>query len=129
MAGKNVFMHSDIISHLALMTCLPFFIPSDLELKPQGRLSVTVVKATSLRNKEMIGKSDPYVKLYVRPMFKVKTKVIDDDLNPEWNETFDLIVEDKETQSVIFEVILYAYIFLSCSFVGIVTCIKEKISS
>ncbi|EER96263.1 hypothetical protein BDA96_02G119700 [Sorghum bicolor] len=77
---------------------------SDLELKPQGRLSVTVVKATSLRNKEMIGKSDPYVKLYVRPMFKVKTKVIDDELNPEWNETFDLIVEDKETQSVIFEV-------------------------
>jgi Ca2+-dependent lipid-binding protein len=83
-----------------------------LELKPQGRLSVTVVKATSLRNKEMIGKSDPYVKLYVRPMFKVKTKVIDDDLNPEWNETFDLIVEDKETQSVIFEVILYIYFCL-----------------
>ncbi|RLN33769.1 integral membrane single C2 domain protein [Panicum miliaceum] len=77
---------------------------SDLELKPQGKLSVTVVKATSLRNKELIGKSDPYVRLYVRPMFKVKTKVIDDNLNPEWNETFELIVEDKETQSVIFEV-------------------------
>jgi len=77
---------------------------SDLELKPQGRLSVTVVKATSLKNKELIGKSDPYVRLYVRPMFKVKTKVIDDNLNPEWNETFELIVEDKETQSVIFEV-------------------------
>ncbi|KAF8655140.1 hypothetical protein HU200_041131 [Digitaria exilis] len=77
---------------------------SDLELKPQGRLSVTVVKATSLKNKELIGKSDPYVTLYVRPMFKVKTKVIDDNLNPEWNEKFDLIVEDKETQSVIFEV-------------------------
>ncbi|KAL6611180.1 hypothetical protein ACP70R_039108 [Stipagrostis hirtigluma subsp. patula] len=77
---------------------------SELELKPQGRLSVTVVKATSLKNKELIGKSDPYVRLYVRPMFKVKTKVIDDDLNPEWNETFHLIVEDKETQSVIFEV-------------------------
>ncbi|RLM87711.1 integral membrane single C2 domain protein [Panicum miliaceum] len=77
---------------------------SDLELKPQGKLSVTVVKATSLKNKELIGKSDPYVRLYVRPMFKVKTKVIDDNLNPEWNETFELIVEDKETQSVIFEV-------------------------
>ncbi|XP_062190758.1 calcium-dependent lipid-binding protein [Phragmites australis] len=77
---------------------------SDLELKPQGRLFVTVVKATSLKNKELIGKSDPYVVLYVRPMFKVKTKVIDDNLNPEWNETFELIVEDKETQSVIFEV-------------------------
>ncbi|GJN07679.1 hypothetical protein PR202_ga25527 [Eleusine coracana subsp. coracana] len=80
------------------------FDTSDLELKPQGRLSVTVIKATSLKNKELIGKSDPYVVLYVRPMFKVKTKVKDDNLNPEWNETFDLIVEDKETQSVIFEV-------------------------
>lgn len=77
---------------------------SDLELKPQGRLSVTVIKAISLKNKELIGKSDPYVVLYVRPMFKVKTQVIDDNLNPEWNETFELIVEDKETQSVIFEV-------------------------
>uniref|UniRef100_A0A453BJH5 C2 domain-containing protein n=1 Tax=Aegilops tauschii subsp. strangulata TaxID=200361 RepID=A0A453BJH5_AEGTS len=77
---------------------------SELELKPEGKLSVTVVKATSLKNKELIGKSDPYVTLYVRPMFKVKTKVIDDNLNPEWNETFELIVEDKETQSVIFEV-------------------------
>ncbi|KAL5199034.1 hypothetical protein ABZP36_002546 [Zizania latifolia] len=77
---------------------------SELELKPQGRLTVTVVKASSLKNKELIGKSDPYVILYVRPMFKVKTKVVDDSLNPEWNETFPLIVEDKETQSVIFEV-------------------------
>lgn len=84
-----------------------FFLYSDLELKPQGRLSVTVVKATSLKNKELIGKSDPYVRLYVRPMFKVKTQTRDDDLNPVWNETFELIVEDKETQSVIFEVILY----------------------
>ncbi|KAL6909601.1 hypothetical protein ACP4OV_001882 [Aristida adscensionis] len=77
---------------------------SDLELKPQGRLSVTGVKATSLVNMEMIGKSDPYVVLYIRPMFKVKTKVVDNNLNPEWNETFHLIVEDKETQCVIFEI-------------------------
>ncbi|XP_072959348.1 calcium-dependent lipid-binding protein-like [Typha angustifolia] len=77
---------------------------SELELKPQGRLSVTVVKANDLKNKEYIGKSDPYVVVYVRPMFKVKTKVIDDNLNPEWNETFELIAEDKETQSLFFEV-------------------------
>lgn len=37
-------------------------------------------------------------------MFKVKTKVVDNNLNLEWNETFHLIVEDKETQAVIFEV-------------------------
>ncbi|CAL4928502.1 unnamed protein product [Urochloa decumbens] len=77
---------------------------SELELRPQGRLAVTVVKATGLVNMEMIGKSDPYVVLYIRPMFKVKTKVVDNNLNPEWNETLHLIVEDKETQAVIFEV-------------------------
>lgn len=78
---------------------------SELELRPQGRLAVTVVKATRLVNMEMIGKSDPYVVLYIRPMFKVKTKVVGNNLNPEWNETFHLIVEDKETQAVISEVI------------------------
>ncbi|KAJ3682631.1 hypothetical protein LUZ60_015204 [Juncus effusus] len=77
---------------------------SELELKPQGRLTVTVVRAKSLKNMELIGKSDPYVILFIRPMFKVKTKVIDDDLNPEWNETFHLVTEDKETQSLYLEV-------------------------
>ncbi|KAF8413075.1 hypothetical protein HHK36_001051 [Tetracentron sinense] len=77
---------------------------SELELKPQGKLTVTVVKAIELKNMEMIGKSDPYVVLYIRPLFKVKTKVIDNNLNPEWNQTFELIVEDKETQSLILEV-------------------------
>lgn len=77
---------------------------SELELKPQGKLSVSIVKATALKNMEIIGKSDPYVVLYIRPLFKVKTKVVDNSLNPVWNETFDLIAEDKETQSIIFEV-------------------------
>uniref|UniRef100_A0A6V7QUY8 Synaptotagmin-5-like n=1 Tax=Ananas comosus var. bracteatus TaxID=296719 RepID=A0A6V7QUY8_ANACO len=77
---------------------------SELELKPQGRLTVTVVRASSLKNVDIIGKSDPYVVLYVRPIFKVKTRVIDDNLNPEWNETFELIADDKETRSLILEV-------------------------
>ncbi|KAF9687752.1 hypothetical protein SADUNF_Sadunf02G0125600 [Salix dunnii] len=77
---------------------------SELELRPQGKLTVTVVKANDLKNMEMIGKSDPYAVVYVRPMFKVKTQVIDNNLNPVWNQTFDLIAEDKETQSLILEV-------------------------
>ncbi|XP_057805621.1 calcium-dependent lipid-binding protein-like [Salvia miltiorrhiza] len=77
---------------------------SDLELKPVGKATVTVVKATELKNMELLGKSDPYVALHIRPLFKVKTKVIDNNLNPVWNETFELIAEDKETQSLIFEV-------------------------
>ncbi|KAG9441783.1 hypothetical protein H6P81_017637 [Aristolochia fimbriata] len=77
---------------------------SELELKPQGMLSVTVMKATALKNKEMIGKSDPYAVVYIRPKFKVKTKVVDNNLNPEWNETFEVIAEDKETQFLTVEV-------------------------
>lgn len=77
---------------------------SELELKPHGKLTVAVVKANDLKNKEMIGKSDPYVALHIRPLFKVKTKVVENNLNPVWNQTFELIAEDKETQSLILEV-------------------------
>lgn len=65
---------------------------------------MTVLKANDLKNMEMIGKSDPYAVVYIRPLFKVKTKVIENNLNPDWNQTFELIAEDKETQSLIVEV-------------------------
>ncbi|XP_073146901.1 calcium-dependent lipid-binding protein-like [Henckelia pumila] len=78
---------------------------SELELKPVGKVTVTVMKANELKNKELIGKSDPYAVVYVRPLFKVKTKVIENNLNPVWNQTFELIAEDKETQSLIIEVL------------------------
>ncbi|OUZ99468.1 C2 calcium-dependent membrane targeting [Macleaya cordata] len=77
---------------------------SELELKPQGKLTVTVVKANNLKNMEMIGKSDPYAVVYIRPLFKVKTKTINNNLNPVWDQTFELIAEDKETQSLVIEV-------------------------
>ncbi|KAG2723317.1 hypothetical protein I3843_02G142800 [Carya illinoinensis] len=77
---------------------------SELELKPQGKLTVMIVKANDLKNMEMIGKSDPYVIVYIRPLFKVKTNVVDNNLNPVWNQTFELIAEDKETQFLVFEV-------------------------
>ncbi|EXB52072.1 Extended synaptotagmin-1 [Morus notabilis] len=88
---------------------------SELELKPQGKLSLTIVKANNLKNMEMIGKSDPYVVVQIRPLFKVKTKVVENNLNPVWNQTFELIAEDKETQSLIIEVvILKSVLFHPC---------------
>ena len=41
---------------------------SDLELKPVGMLEVKLVQAKELTNKDIIGKSDPFAVLYVRPI-------------------------------------------------------------
>lgn len=41
---------------------------SDLELKPVGVLEVKLVQAKGLTNKDVVGKSDPYAKLYIRPL-------------------------------------------------------------
>ncbi|KAL3683694.1 hypothetical protein R1sor_001716 [Riccia sorocarpa] len=77
----------------------------DLELKLMGRLTCRVIKAEHLKNMEMVGKSDPYVLLYVRPLFKYKTRVVGNNLNPLWEETFQLGVEDHETQVIHFQVL------------------------
>ncbi|KAA8521589.1 hypothetical protein F0562_012262 [Nyssa sinensis] len=62
---------------------------SDLELKPVGTLDVKLIQAKELTNKDIIGKSDPYAVLFIRP---------NNQLNPIWNEHFEFIVEDESTQ-------------------------------
>ncbi|GMP94489.1 hypothetical protein CsSME_00043936 [Camellia sinensis var. sinensis] len=73
---------------------------SDLELKPVGTLEVKLVQGKGLTNKDIIGKSDPYAVLFIRPLpDKMKTsKIISNQLNPIWNEHFEFIVEDASTQ-------------------------------
>jgi hypothetical protein len=41
---------------------------SNLELKPVGTLEVKLVQASELTNKDLIGKSDPFAIVYVRPL-------------------------------------------------------------
>lgn len=41
---------------------------SDLELKPVGTLEVKLVQGKGLTNKDIIGKSDPYAVLFIRPL-------------------------------------------------------------
>ncbi|KAJ8767782.1 hypothetical protein K2173_020722 [Erythroxylum novogranatense] len=76
---------------------------SDLELKPVGILEVKLVQAKELTNKDLIGKSDPYAVLYVRPIrARMKSsKIINNDLNPIWNEHFEFVVEDATTQHLV----------------------------
>ncbi|XP_028799058.1 synaptotagmin-4-like [Neltuma alba] len=78
-------------------------IPGDysfLELKPVGILEVKLVQAKDLANKDLIGKSDPFAALFVRPLRdRVQTsKTINNELNPVWNENFEFTVEDASTQ-------------------------------
>eukprot|EP00249_Psilotum_nudum_P024799 c29296_g1_i4 orf=458-1945(-) len=77
---------------------------SDLERNLEGKLTVTIKGAKDLKNMEMIGKSDPYVEVYVRVLFKFRTRTIKNNLHPEWNETFELDVEDQETQALVLKV-------------------------
>ena len=48
----------------------------------------------NLKNVDKKGTSDPYCRVYLFPddkqkTFKRKTKVVKDNLNPKWEETFD----------------------------------------
>ncbi|XP_031484036.1 synaptotagmin-5 [Nymphaea colorata] len=79
---------------------------SDLELKPVGTLEVKLVQAKDLTNKDLIGKSDPFAVLYIRPLpdKMKKSRVINNDLNPVWNEHFEFIVEDATTQHLVVKI-------------------------
>lgn len=79
---------------------------SDLELKPEGVLEVKLVQARGLTNKDLIGKSDPFAVVYIRPLpdRMKRSKTINNDLNPIWNEHFEFIVEDASTQNLILKV-------------------------
>ncbi|KAJ7297491.1 hypothetical protein O6H91_Y052800 [Diphasiastrum complanatum] len=68
--------------------------------QPVGMLHVTVVRAANLNKKDLLGKSDPYVKLTLGEgtLGRRKTTTKMSNLNPEWNESFNLPVQDPETQ-------------------------------
>lgn len=68
--------------------------------KPVGMLHVKVVRATNLKKKDMMGKADPYVKLKLtgEKLPSKKTTVKQSNLNPEWNEEFNFVVKDPESQ-------------------------------
>src|SRR5215213_2140068 len=53
-----------------------------------GILKLTIFSAKGLRNAERFGTSDPYIKITIHGNKELaKTKVIEDTLNPVWNET------------------------------------------
>ena len=57
-----------------------------------GKLNISVIKAQNLRNADTFGKSDPYVVILVDDEKVAKTKTIDNNLSPTWNENFVCLV-------------------------------------
>lgn len=68
--------------------------------RPVGILNVKVVRAMKLKKKDLLGASDPYVKLKLSEdkLPSKKTTVRHKNLNPEWNEEFTFAVKDPECQ-------------------------------
>ncbi|PKA62585.1 Synaptotagmin-2 [Apostasia shenzhenica] len=76
--------------------------PSKAMKKPVGILHVVVLRAQKLQKKDLLGKADPYVKLKLTDdkLPSKKTTIKKNNLNPEWNEEFKLVVKDPESQTL-----------------------------
>ena len=74
--------------------------------KPVGILHVRVIRATKLLKMDLLGLSDPYVKLNLsgEKHSSKKTTVKKKTLNPEWNEEFKLSVKDPQSQMLLINV-------------------------
>ncbi|CAN1339191.1 SYT3 [Linum perenne] len=86
---------------------IPVLDPSTGVKKPVGILHVKVVRAMKLMKADIIGTSDPYVKLSLsgENLPAKKTTIKKHNLNPIWNEQFRLIVKDPGSQVLQLEVI------------------------
>lgn len=76
--------------------------PTKAMKMPVGILHVKVVRAVKLKKKDLMGGADPYVKLKLTDdkLPSKKTTVKHKNLNPEWNEEFNLVVKDPQSQAL-----------------------------
>lgn len=73
-----------------------------------------VVRAVKLLKKDILGTSDPYVKLSLtgERLPSKKTTIKKKNLNPEWNESFKLIVKDPDSQVLWLQVFDWDKVFV-----------------
>ncbi|KAJ8530282.1 hypothetical protein K7X08_037117 [Anisodus acutangulus] len=76
--------------------------PSKAMKRPVGILHVKILRAMKLRKKDILGASDPYVKVKLTEskLPSKKTTVKHKNLNPEWDEEFNMVVKDPESQAL-----------------------------
>ncbi len=70
-----------------------------------GVLMIRVVEAKNLKNVEITGMSDPYADIRIRGRSVAKTRVIENNLNPYWGETFYILVHslDDLLEMIVFD--------------------------
>ncbi|WOG84166.1 hypothetical protein DCAR_0103347 [Daucus carota subsp. sativus] len=85
---------------------VPVMDPAKAMKRPVGILHVKVLRAMKLKKKDLMGASDPYVKLKLTEdkLPSKKTVVKHKNLNPEWNQEFHMVVKDPESQAIEFTV-------------------------
>lgn len=71
---------------------------------PVGMLQVKICRAAGLPNSDLLGKSDPYCMVNVREERALRTRTINNDLNPTWDQTFHFLVDSIDDQSLTIEV-------------------------
>ncbi|VDN57233.1 unnamed protein product [Dracunculus medinensis] len=71
--------------------------------EPDGIIRLKIIEAKNLENRDISflkkGKSDPYCEIQVGSQF-FKTRTINNDLNPVWNEYFEAIVDQADGQKL-----------------------------
>jgi len=83
-------------------------------------LKVDVIKAENLASKDSDGLSDPFCAIAVVPTSQFvdlksgkyvtkKTKIINDSLNPEWNESFEITLHREEISRSCFQLQVWDY--------------------
>ena len=79
-----------------------------------GILHVNVVRAHKLLKMDLLGTSDPYVKLSLTgdKLPAKKTTVKRKNLNPVWNEKFKIVVKDPQSQVLQLQVYDWDKVFL-----------------
>ena len=63
------------------------------------KLLVSIEQAKGLADADLIGLSDPYVIVFLNGEEIGRTRVIDNDLNPKWNEVFEIPINDDFSKS------------------------------
>lgn len=74
-----------------------------------------ILHAKNLLKMDILGKSDPYVKLNIVKTLTSKTTTTKmSTLNPVWNETFKLLIQDPKSQSLELHVFDWEKVKLQC---------------